>query len=221
MRSYYLLFACLFFLNSCNRASNSETMSRYHDDGRAKPVVAVVPVFDRSGADIPWNLSEEFTSTIERLLSRRSNIYLLDEAGVKKAASFLSETNNPFGKDLSWAPKTFDGNEFVVFLELVTHQLTPHEKGEESEEAPETTYTLDLTMRVRVVDIREEMPKVILQELVTQSHYIPKLLTHVDYTKNGWGKMSFNITPFGLSHAQFTRQISKRLEDYILLAKSQ
>jgi len=221
MRCARLIPACLLLLAGCARVSNEETAIKFHSDGRAKPVVAIVPIFDRSGAEVPWNLSEELTDTIQKRLARRSKIYLVEEERVRSATNSLDAHHHPFGQDLSWAKKAFGENEYVVFMELVTHQLTPHEKESPSDEVAETSYTLDLTMRVRVIDVRGQAPQIVLQELVSQSHYIPKLLTHIDYTKNGWGKLSYNVTPYGLSHIQFTREISKRLEDYILISKSQ
>lgn len=220
MRFFYIALPLLCFFTSCGRNQSDEISSRFHDDGRAKPIVAIVPIFDRSGSFIPWNLSEELTSTIEKRLSRRANIFLMDEERIDTAIAHLNESHHPFGKNLEWTQNVFKGNEFVVFMELVTHQLTPHENEITIEEKKDPTLTLDLTMRIRVIDLRSDTPKVILQELITQSHHIPKLLSHIDYTKNSWGKMSYNLTPYALSHSQFTREISKRLEDYILLAKS-
>ncbi len=216
----YLVFA-LFFLTSCYR-NEEEVASRFHDDGRSKPIVALVPVFDHSDARLPWSLTDEFTQSIEGKLSKRSNIYLVSDEEVAKMTAKLDERHQPFSGEFDWAKQTFVGNEFVVFLELVDHELVPIAKGEpvlEEEEKP-TPHELFLTMRLRILDLRGDTPQVILQELVQRSHYVPKWLSNVDYTKSGWGKYSFHVTPYGLAHAQFTRAIAKRVEEYILLAKS-
>ena len=57
----------------CSHNNSYEQAARFHEDGRRKPVVALTPVFDRSNAEIGWNLSEEFTDHIrQRILKQNS-----------------------------------------------------------------------------------------------------------------------------------------------------
>ncbi|MDX8430519.1 MAG: CT253 family lipoprotein [Candidatus Algichlamydia australiensis] len=215
------LFLSLFLLTACYR-SGGDVSSRFHVDGRAKPIVALVPVFDHSDAKLPWSLTDEFTKSIEDKLSKRSKVFLISDEEVAKLTVNLDERHQPFSNEYTWAKETFTGNEFVVFMELVDHEMTPIFKEENFEEENEksTAHELLLTMRLRIIDLRGEEPEVVLQELIQRKHHIPKWLSNVDYTRSGWGKYSFHVTPFGLAHAQFSRAITKRLEEYILLAKS-
>jgi hypothetical protein len=76
-------------------------------------------------------------------------------------------------------------------------------------------------MRIRVFDLRGEQPEVILQEFVHQSHLIPKPSNLQEPNPKRWKKMTFMASPMGLAHAQFSKEVVKRIEDYILLSKSQ
>ena len=79
---------------------------------------------------------------------------------------------------------------------------------------------LTLTMRVRIFDLRGSKPEVILQELVHQSYLIPKPSNLSESNPLRWKKMSFNISPLGLAHSQFAKEVSGRIEEYILLSKT-
>ncbi len=219
MKKFLIL--SLFLFAACSRNSE-EVASRFHKDGKAKPVVALIPIFDHSDAKLPWSLTEEFTQTIEEKLSKRSKIFLVSDDAVAKMTAGLDERHKPFGTEVSWTKETFAGNEFVVFMELVDHEMVPITNDEflEEEGDVKTPHELHLTMRLRIFDLRGEQPEIVLQELVQRTHHVPKWLSNVDYTKSGWGKYSFHVTPYGLAHAQFTRAITKRIESYILLAKS-
>ena len=76
-----------------------------------------------------------------------------------------------------------------------------------------------MTMRVRVFDVRGNEPKVILQELVQNSHFIPRQFTSEHFYQASWGTENFQITPVGLAHAKFTKELASRIGEYVLLAR--
>ncbi|MCB1084637.1 MAG: hypothetical protein KDK60_00890, partial [Chlamydiia bacterium] len=61
VKKFALLIILSLCIVGCQSKGSYDHVTRFHDDGRAKPVVAFVPVFDRSGAKLGWSLSEEFT----------------------------------------------------------------------------------------------------------------------------------------------------------------
>ncbi|MGE5196635.1 MAG: CT253 family lipoprotein [Anaerolineae bacterium] len=193
--------------------------ARYHDDGRSKPIVALVPFIDRTLNDLPWSLSQELTSTIMHRLMQKDKLYLIDEQRVLTAVKKLSDTNDPFGTQLQWVRKSFPDEEFVVFLELVEHEEVPimHQKASSSLDAPAE---LNMSVRVRILDLRGEHPVAILQELIHDTHSIPRQFTKANFIQVPWGKDSYSISPLGLAHAQLIKELVSRIEDYILLAKS-
>jgi len=198
-------------LMSCNRSNNDE-MSRYHEDGRAKPSVAVASMIDTTSFDASWNLSEELTSMIVGQISAGGQIFV-------RSQDESPFTESPFGADLSWMKREFQSQEFVVFLELVEHESVPVTKAK-NYSPQEVSTNLNMAVRLRVIDLRPATPKIVLQEMVRDSYFVPKTLIPVDYSTAYWGTEDYFKTPMGIAHAQLVQEISNRISDYILLAKS-
>jgi hypothetical protein len=199
---------------SCNHSGIE--LTRYHEDGRAKPVVAVASMIDTTSFDMPWSISEELTNMITRQIAQSKTIYV----NLKDDFSF---SENPFGADLSWVKREFPNQEFVVFLELVEHEAVPAVEGKKVPKnvSPcEFSTNLKMAVRVRVVDARPSSPKVVLQEIVRDTYFIPKSILPTDYSQVVWGTPEYVNSPMGIAHRQLTDQIVSRVSDYILLAKS-
>ncbi len=197
-------------------SKNSSELSRFHEDGRAKPVVAVASLIDTTSIDLPWSLSEELTTMIVDKVAQTGSIFV-------SAKDDLSSTDTPFGNDLSWIRREFPEDQFVVFLELVEHEtiaLSQEKNKNMSVNAFETAMNLKMAVKMRVVDLRSYTPKIVLQEMVRDTYYIPKNVVPVDYKVTGWGTEGFISSPMGLAHSQLVLQISSRISDYIQLAKS-
>lgn len=191
-------------------------LARYHEDGRAKPVVAVASVIDATSSELPWSLSEELTDSIVRRVSEKGVLFVSNPDGIALA-------DNPFGSDLSWVKREFADQEFAVFLELVEHETVPanmSRKQAANLSPQEVSTNLNMGVRVRVIDLRGEEPRIVLQEMVRESYYTPKSLLRPNYAVSGWGTGEYSSTPLGIAHAQLVQEISLRLNDYILLAKS-
>lgn len=213
MRKISTLFLGLLAV-SCSQ--NNEQMSRYHEDGRAKPVIAVASMIDTTSFDCPWSLSEELTSMIVQQMGQGGKIFV-------HSTPEFPFVENPFGNDLSWVKREFHNEEFVVFLELVEHANTPVLKGNKTPanlSPQEVSTNLEMAVRIRVIDVRGSAPKIVLQEIVRDSYYIPKTLIPVDYNQIVWGSDDYRKTPMSIAHIQLAQEITARLSDYILLAKS-
>lgn len=194
----------------CTRTN--DYMTRYHEDGRAKPVAAIASMIDTASFEVPWSISEELTSMISSQIRQSGKIYVV----AKEDEAFAE---NPFGFDLSWVKREFPDQEFAVFFELVEHEIIPVAKSKK--DAPqEISSNLNMAVRLRVIDIRGQNPKIVLQEIVRDTYFIPKTLIPDDYNMVSWGNPAFARTPMGIAHAQIARELATRISDYILLAKS-
>ena len=210
----------LFALVGCSSKGDYEHATRFHDDGRAKPIVAFVPVFDRSGSHLGWSLSEEFTNSLKNRLMKGNNFYVSTPSDINAAIVDLSPENNPFASDVAWIKEVFENHEYVIFTELVEHDIRPKElKGNFLDKITPSS-ELAITMRIRVFDLRGSQPEVILQEFVHQNHIIPKPANLNEPRPERWKKITYNVSPMGLAHAQLSKEVVKRIEDYILLSKS-
>ncbi|MCH9611583.1 MAG: hypothetical protein S4CHLAM102_00530 [Chlamydiia bacterium] len=217
----WILLVCLsLVLFGCGGGS-SMGQSLYHDDGRVKPKVAFVTVYDTSGSDLPWNLGEEFADRIEGRFYQQNKLFLLKEFSMLSDPAILSSPSNPFIGNNEWIREIESRCEFVVFLELIQHEYLPREAEEGMINAlSNRAFDLNIAMRVKVVDIRGAHPKAILSEIVKTKTTVPWQYTGFDYQKTAWGKPTFSISPMGLAHTGFAKQVASQIEEYIILAKA-
>ena len=208
----FLTFIALCFL-AASCGGNNDTMTRYHEDGRAKPIVAVASMIDTTSFDAPWSISEELTSMVVDRIGKGNQIFI-------ETIEDCPFVENPFGNDLSWIKREFPSHEFVVFLELVEHETTPATKTKKTFSPQEISLNLNMAVRIRVLDLRGSTPEIVLQETVRDSYFIPKTLFPTDYRVTTWGTEGYPKSPMGIAHSQLTQEIVHRLSDYILLAKS-
>lgn len=195
----------------CNHSN--DFMTRYHDDGRAKPAVAITSMIDTTSFELPWSLSEEFTSTLVQQVGVGGKLYVI-------ATEDDVFTENPFGQDLSWIKREYADHEFVAFLELVEHEIAPASKFKKDPVSQQFSTNLNMAVRLRIVDVRGQLPTIVLQEMIRDSYFIPKTLMPTDYSSAVWGTPEFQKSPMGIAHKQIVQEIASRIKEYILLAKS-
>jgi hypothetical protein len=188
-------------------------ISRYHEDGRAKPIVAVAPLIDTTSFDAPWSLSEELTAMIVQRVGESGEVFV-------RSAENSAFAENPFGSDLNWIKREFEGKEFVVFLELVQHEAAPVSQEKRNLPPQEVSTNLNMSVRMRVIDLRGPSPQIVLQEMVKESYFVPKTLMPTDYSQVVWGTDDYRQSPMSIAHAQLVQELSDRISDYVLLAKS-
>lgn len=216
MKKLGFLLSVVLLLAGC-KEDQSKEQARFYENGHAKPVVAIVPLIDNSRHKLSWNVSDEITALVHYRLMQKDSLYLVDEEKVDLMLKRMKETHHPFDLDLTWMKKIFNDDEFVVFLELIDHE----EKAIAAKEAiPEDQLPAELTLqvRIRVIDLRGEQPKITLQEIIKDSHTIPSQFRSSHFTQVEWEKENYSISPIGIAHAHIAKEIATRLEDYILLS---
>ncbi len=212
---FLVLLICLCSLG-CSRQYSD--FFPYHDDGRLKPVVALIPVIDSSSSGLPWDLSREFTSGIRSRMMRNGSLFLIPQEAVDLCIE-------PYSKDellscnFSYA-KLFPNIEYAMVLELIDHHELPYERGKIkplylSHGKDEGAVVLQMKMRLKVIDLRQGQPKIILQEIMDSNHMINKEQKEIDYHKFSWGNKMYTATPYGIAHARMVRDIAQRIESMI------
>jgi hypothetical protein len=216
LRPYLLICLCV-ALSSCYKG-NETAQLRHHDNGFCKPCVAIFDVYNHSSSTLPWDLSEEFTTELVSRIKTEDKLYLVREEEIAWQYPIQVEKISPFHQD-DWLKENHPNVEFITFVEIVDHSVVPRLSKEQTE-VKNPSYDLKLCLRIKVVDVRDDIPVIVLQELINESYFIPSQLSGIDYNKTKWGKTLFALTPVGLAHSRITKEISKRIEDYILLASS-
>ena len=213
-----LILALTALLAGCGR-NEPVSQVKYHDDGRKKPLVAMFDVLDSSEASMPWELSDEFSTELTKRIKKQDNLFLIRQDEIEWQYPLQSDTKLPFVND-TWLKENHPNADFLTLVELIEHDVVPRNPEKLSDENASSSYDLNVSARIKVIDVRDDAPKVILQEMINQSTYIPSQLANIDYNGTRWGKTMFLVTPVGLAHAKMEKAIVKRIEDYVMLAKS-
>ncbi len=184
----------------------------YQRSGRQKAIVAVLPVINTVGeGGLTWDLSREFTDEVRKRIYNSQVAYLLRDHGSLEIAEKL---NTPCPSEISASQASNLGAaEFALVMELIEQDEMPLRS---SENGPTL---LSVAMRVRVIDLRHDQPKVILQEIVRKEREIARAYMACDYTKTPWGSEPFQRTPLGVVHQQLVRELVTRTEGYIEAAR--
>ncbi|MBI2743137.1 MAG: hypothetical protein HYX48_04395 [Chlamydiales bacterium] len=181
----------------------------------AAPSVSIVPVFDRTENNgVSWNLSDELTTVLSRKLGQKEKLHVTGSQKVRAATKKLIGSRDPFSADLSWMKRIFPEDQFVVFMELLKH-----EEVAASSTAPEASPAdLQISMKLRIVDLRADSPRIVLQEIIHDNQHLPKHFNRAHIAQVAWGQDNFHISPIGVAHAKLIKELSTRIEDYVLLA---
>lgn len=215
MKRLLLAVVAALSLTACHKDKGKEPVSRYFDDGSAKPVIAIAPVIESTSFEYPWSLSDEFTTHLENIIGSRGDIVIAKEDFSQ------NYKQNPFGADISWIKSSFKNNDFVVFVEFVLHQKVPVLKALDNPNiVKERSYNLNSAIRLRIIDVRKDQPRIVLQEMLTDSHFISKNILKPNYSRFPWGTEEYRFSPIGQAHSEFAKTIAERIVDYVMLSKS-
>jgi hypothetical protein len=201
-------------LTGCNDGKNDQC-SILESPVLSRPIVAIVPVLDHSHSKLSWDVSNELSHGIRQRIAQKNHLYLAGEEAVISLAKRAFAAHDPFGLDTSWVKKSFPQAEFVVFMELLEHNEVAIYAAKDLQDSPAE---LNISVRLRVFDVRDQTPKVVLQEIVQQTHHVPKHFNKANFSQAIWGDEIFEISPLGVAHDVLCKEISSRIEDYILLS---
>ncbi len=200
----FFSFTSLLFLscNSQNPERGAESALRL----KATPSVAIAPVIDSTNFDISWSLSEELTTLLSQKIEKSHQFSCSSD----NSENDLSFSQNPFGADISWVKKNFRSQEFVVFLELIQHELKTVKNNKKSMQGP---LNLDMALRIRILDLRGKKPRIALQELIQNTYFIGQ--SPIDYNQTTWGSKQYLDTPLYQAHLELSEEAAKRISTYI------
>lgn len=201
--------ACCFPARDC---------SLYQTSGMTKPIVAVLPIINHveNQPDISWDVSRELTEEMRKKIFTSSKLYLLREGGSAALAAALAVPNPSELAEVD--THSLGAAEFVVVAEIIDlDENFLGVKNPNSLRPPldDVEGTLSLAMRLRVLDVRESQPKIILQEVISHEHFVTAENVGCDYSKTAWGTEGYERTPLGVSHSRLVRELVSRIEGYV------
>jgi hypothetical protein len=217
LNKFFKMFLLAVVLSACARQPSG--FIAFHDNGVRKPVVALVPLMDHTDNALSWAVSEEVTESIREYMLRSSELFLIPEESVLSTAQQI-DVDTMMGRDISFAKK-FAGNDYVVFLDLVKYDEVPYKRNQIKPIYPaggDIAKVLTMSVAIRVVDLRREEPRLILQEVLHSNHMIPvgSTFADLDYESFHWGRNGYRLTPVGQAHSRLSRDLALQVEEYIV-----
>lgn len=198
-------------------ANHYRDTALYSSSGRAKPLIAVLPVIDSTDKKpYNWDLSQEFTTEIRKHVADSSRLYLLNVGG---ATSISAALNTPHVDEIpdtlldALAPA-----EFVLVSEVIDERITPVGLKNANASRPhlaDTGTKISLAIRLRVIDLRGKEPKIALQEVIYEDHDVSKAYSTGDHNKCPWGDVKYGLTPIGMAHSKAIRKLVAHVEGYV------
>jgi hypothetical protein len=168
--------------------------------------------------DYQWDVSRELTDDTLNDLVEKNTVYVTPYVQFKPA---LENTSNCdyFGSDLNFA-NYFGQSDFLVVSELLSHELCPYTKEHFPEIAPKRSYgpfqVLVLGTRVRVLDLRFEHPKVILQKFIETKEIVSNSEAAIDYSNISPENDHYLDTPLARGHQKIASEMANEIEGAIL-----
>lgn len=188
-----------------------------HDDGTAKPKVALLPIINTVEDCLPWDVANEVNQRLRYQAMCSGELFLLSE---NEIASRLQGCKpfDYFGSDMSFIDR-FCGADYIVALEVIQHQVIPFKKGACAVNIPPQKYrwksVLQMKLRLKVIDVRYKNPKILMQEIFTSDYAIPVEQECIDYRRCCWGTNAFLSTPWGRAHQIMVEDLVCRIETII------
>ena len=127
----------------------------YYDNGVPKPQVVLMP--PKLPSDCPVGFGDELISEMRYQFMDHGDIYLYSDAEIKSGLAKIPNFDC-YGRDADWS-QAFCPADYVVLIETMEHRPYKYPKG------CTLSYVL-IKLRLKIIDIRHECPRVISNELI-------------------------------------------------------
>ncbi len=107
---------------------------------------------------------------------------------------------------LGFARNTRGIKEFEVTMQLM-----------QQEEAVQSPSEMSIGIHLKIVDLRSEKPRIVLQEILRITTLLEK--PFYAFGESDLQGDQFSVSPLGMAQSKLSRDIATRIEDYILLAQ--
>lgn len=209
------LFLMALTLAGCSESPRYVDYFPYHDDGIAKPRVAIIPMIDNSNKVFPCDASEQFTRGISYEMMDHAELYLTPQKDVQEKVARLGHFDF-FIKDQA-LDDLFCEEDFVIIMELIEHNRVSTAPGSpEHADCNKDIYgchdTVMMKIRVRILDVRRRSPSVVLQEVMNCSYIVPCQRQDRRACNPCVDTPNYRISPAGQAHQRMINKVVERLE---------
>ena len=88
---YLSVLSLAVLLGGCATSYQDNLITKFHDDGRAKPVAVLPAMIDTTSFDVPWSIAEELTSIIAESIGKSGRIFIQSQEDSSLSANPFAE----------------------------------------------------------------------------------------------------------------------------------
>lgn len=184
----------------------------YHDDGKAKPAVAVVPVLVPCEVPFASELSRELTGKIRFDIMNDAELFLFSEGEVQRSLSKI--------RSVEWLcsneelAQNFCEADFVFLAEVIHTPVHPNC----GKDPLICQHNFLVKMRIKVVDVRPRCPRVVLQEIMTGDYVVPCSAAEITSGILEWNPETYQGSALWRANQRLVSCMVKRVEEVIKCA---
>ncbi|MDF2549475.1 MAG: hypothetical protein K0S07_542 [Chlamydiales bacterium] len=173
---------------------------------RAKsPLVSFLPIRNElQDETLPWNLSDELS---EEILQNLHKGHFLGEHEMQGRQIPLAAYSSA---DVRFASQ-FHPSQYVVLVEWLDHRWIPARESHLKKMSEWRPTALSMRVRLKIIDIRDEKPKLCLQEIVEHELYMDPFAEMPAPIKKRWREPGYEATPLGRAHLKLAETISAKV----------
>lgn len=177
----------------------------YADNGTKKPSLTLVPMYDGLEGSSGEEFSNQISHSIYNQIRSTGKLFIPPQEKMYKVLATFPE-KNLFANTQLKAFKRFAPTDYVCAMELKEYRILPYKRGAFkplylANLPDEVARVLAIEIKLKIVDIRGEAPRIVRQEIVRSNHMIskdafedPSCLTHSSSLEQVQSRLARDLT---------------------------
>jgi hypothetical protein len=185
----------------------------YHDDGRPKPKVVIVPVFNSCEDVVPWDVSKELTAGMRYEIMNNGELFLFSQEEVNSTLAKMGGVDF-FTKESVFA-QNFCEADFVVLVEFMDQQNCNSYTVAGCPIPFSPCREVVLKTRVKVIDLRSRSPRIVQQEILSDTYLVTPECADIHGKFPETGTSAYQRSSIGKAHQRMVSNLVTRMERVI------
>jgi hypothetical protein len=186
----------------------------YTDRGIKKPSLTLLPIYDSTDGSAGSNFSTELYQSTYNRIRGKGVLFIPPQQNMKRILATMQGQNLFASSDLS-VLKRFSGTDYVCLMEVLDYRVAPYKRGTIkplyiADLPEEHACVLSIEVKLKIVDMRSNVPKIVRQEVVESNHMIST--TAFDEDSNAHASSLEQV------QSRLARDLTDKIEETLCLA---
>ena len=187
----------------------------YYDNGTKKPSFTMLPVYNETTNPLVSNFPVELSKAVRNRLKRTGKTFSPPVSQMMKELGSMTVKELSNSSDLKVFSR-FKGTDFVVLIETVECNVVPYTRGTikpiyVADIDHTTAKVLMLSMRLEIVNMKGQEPKVARMELIKSNHMVSQ--TTLDRAEAG------DPAALEMIRSRLAFDLAKKIEETVCVKK--